>query len=113
MKIARRKNLLRIPMPAVVLVLAALASPGPGLAGDEGLPGPRPLPAEADCPCRIGTHQGADPLGRLLSAAIRARGGPAALENRKDDYSVTRIVQHDVYETEFSPHRKPDVAICC
>ena len=54
-----------------------------------------------DCPCRIGTHAGADPLERLLSAAIRARGGLAALGNWKDEYSVTRVVHHDVYTTQF------------
>ncbi len=100
MKIARRNNLLRTAVSALLL-LAGLSSPGPGRPADEVLPLSEQHPGRADCLCRVGNQEGADPLRRLLSAAIRARGGLAALENRQDEYSVTRVVYHDVYTTEF------------
>jgi hypothetical protein len=56
--------------------------------------------AETECACRVGNNEGPGALERLLSSAVRARGGLAKLQSLHDDYSVTRIVYRDVYPAE-------------
>ena len=90
-------RLLSIP---ILLLFASVVSPIPGLAGDEAGAGWPQGPAEKECACRTGENDSSDALKGLLSAAIRARGGLAKLQSRKDDYSVTRIAYRDVYATE-------------
>ena len=95
----------------ILLFFLGVVSPTPGLTGDEAQPFRTHGPAEKECACRTGENGSADALKRLLSAAVRARGGLAKLQSRKDDYSVTRIAYRDVYATEVL-HRtwtmKPD-----
>ena len=51
-------------------------------------------------------------LGKLLSAALRARGGAAALKSLKDDYSLVRIRYGDVYKNEIL-YRTWTMEPCC
>jgi hypothetical protein len=91
------RRLLSIP---ILLVFLGVVSPTPGFTGDEAKTVRPHGPAEKECACRTGEKDSADALKRLLSAAVRARGGLAKLQSRKDDYSVTRIAYRDVYATE-------------
>ena len=101
-------RLLSIP---ILVVFLGVVFPVPGCTGDEAETVRTHGPAEKECACRTGENDSADALKRLLSAAVRARGGLAKLQSLKDDYSVTRIAYRDVYETEVL-HRtwtmKPD-----
>lgn len=101
-------RLLRVP---VLLVFVTAVSPRPGLTAEDSGAFPTQGPAGSESACRTGENGSADALKRLLSAAVRARGGLAKLQDMKDDYSVTRIAYRDVYATEVL-HRtwtmKPD-----
>lgn len=88
---------LRIP---ILLVFVSLVSPTTGRTDDDTGTVQTQSPAKKECALRTGKNESAEALKRLLSAAIEARGGLTKLKSRKDDYSVTSIVYHDVYTTE-------------
>ncbi len=60
----------------------------------------RPRPAENPV-CETGVEKSDDALNRILSSAIRKRGGREKLSSLRDDYSATRIVFQDVHGTEI------------
>ena len=93
-------NLRLVSIPTLLVLLGAV-SPTPGLTGNEAETVQTQGPVEQECACRTGNRESADhALQRLLSSAIRARGGQAKLERCRDDYSVTRIDYHEVYATK-------------
>jgi len=93
-------NYRRVSIP-ILLVLLGAVSPTPGFTGNEAETVRTQGPVGQECACRPGKSESADhALLRLLSSAIRARGGRAKLESCRDEYSVTRIVYREVYATE-------------
>jgi hypothetical protein len=96
----------------LALVFAGLVSASPGTA-ENGTPGTAKTDPAARAE-RGGTSKqkkGPEP-GKLLSAALRARGGTAALKSLKDDYSLVRIRYGDVYKTEIL-YRTWTMEPCC
>ncbi len=86
----------------MILVFLSLVSPSPGR-GTGGGAGTAPgqQPAEAGCACRVGDPEAVHALAKLLSAAVRARGGEKKLGSVTDEISRTHIVYGDVYKSEI------------
>jgi len=92
--------MLRLVSIPILLVFLGVVSPAPGHTGDEAGTVRTQGPAEKECACRTGKNDSADALKRLLSAALRARGGLAKLRALEDETSLTSIVYGDVYRSE-------------
>ena len=92
--------MLRLVSIPILLVFAILVSPATGLTGNEAGTGRTRGPVEKECACRTGKNDSVDDMKRLLSAAIRARGGLAKLKALEDETSLTSIVYGDVYRNE-------------